>query len=484
MIETINANCLDVLKETAANSQDLIFCDPPYALGSDVIIRKDGKPDYRKAVDFMSKWQQPDGYFWEQWFAEAFRVLRYGGRVVMFGMDRQLMLNKYYACFAGFAEQQSLYWYSISGFPKASDLAKQIDRNAGAEREAIQNPKAKQQTAQKDTNSLNDKSAVLTISPTPATTLAQKYDGMKYSIAPLKQTNETILVFQKPYKTGSCLHDTLAYENGDAECMCGAVDVEGNRCELTEEQKVAEVKRAGYKDGINHVKKADTEREFNVPIAKNIDHNSLDFVSTGRYPAQTYCDDEAAKVLDRQSGVQKSIGGQSGVKKSGLTYSANWNEKDNSKGCGFGDTGGCSRILHRCNYDLNDYDIYMYCPKVSNKERNEGCENLVDSKRADVNKMMGDAGDFKTGSGNDRNVLFKNHHPTVKPIQLLKKIIQLFKTPNPLHVLDPFMGSGSMGIACIELGVSYTGVELDAEYYTIAQTRLAHHNTKNKSKLF
>jgi len=65
MIETINANCLDVLKETAANSQDLIFCDPPYALGSDVIIRKDGKPDYRKAVDFMAKWQQPDGYFWE-----------------------------------------------------------------------------------------------------------------------------------------------------------------------------------------------------------------------------------------------------------------------------------------------------------------------------------------------------------------------------------------------------------------------------------
>jgi len=135
MIETINANCLDVLKQTAANSQDLIFCDPPYALGSDVIIRKDGKPDYRKAVDFMSKWQQPDGYFWEQWFAEAFRVLRYGGRVVMFGMDRQLMLNKYYACFAGFAEQQSLYWYTISGFPKASDAQKNILKSIEREME-------------------------------------------------------------------------------------------------------------------------------------------------------------------------------------------------------------------------------------------------------------------------------------------------------------------------------------------------------------
>ena len=438
MIETINANCLDVLKETAANSQDLIFCDPPYALGSDVIIRKDGKPDYRKAVDFMSKWQQPDGYFWEQWFAEAFRVLRYGGRVVMFGMDRQLMLNKYYACFAGFAEQQSLYWYTISGFPKASDLSKNLDKNAGAEREVVREDK---RTVKWDNSGFNlgingeDNRSITA----PATPLAQKYDGYKYSIAPLKQTNETILVFQKPYKTGSCLHDTLAYENGDKECMCGAVDVERNRCETSETAQL------GRHNKVNTSNLRTWENENLKAISTNFD-------TSGRYPAQTYCDDEAAKVLDRQSGVQKSIGGQSGVKKSGLTYSANWNEKDNSKGCGFGDTGGCSRILHRCNYDLNDYDIYHYCPKVSNKERNEGTYN--------------------------------NRHPTLKPISLLKKIIQLFKTPNELHVLDPFMGSGSMGIACIELGVSYTGVELDAEYYTIAQTRLAHHNTKNNSKLF
>ena len=441
MIETINANCLDVLKETAANSQDLIFCDPPYALGSDVIIRKDGKPDYRKAVDFMAKWQQPDGYFWEQWFAEAFRVLRYGGRVVMFGMDRQLMLNKYYACFAGFAEQQSLYWFFISSFPKASDLSKNLDKNAGAEREVVGAKDNKNRGSSKNVYSDGFNSETNTDAiTTPATTLAQKYNGMKYSIAPLKQTNETILVFQKPYKTGSCLHDTLAYENGDDTCMCGAVDVEGNRCGTEDNLNGGAYSSGEFIENPNGI--------FNV--RKKVPNGFEQ--PTGRYPAQTYCDDEAAKVLDRQSGVQKSIGGQSGVKKSGLTYSANWNEKDNSKGCGFGDTGGCSRILHRCNYDLNDYDIYHYCPKVSNKERNEGTYN--------------------------------NRHPTLKPIALLKKIIQLFKTPNPLHVLDPFMGSGSMGIACIELGVSYTGVELDPEYYTIAQTRLAHHNTKNNSKLF
>ena len=186
MIETINANCLDVLKETAANSQDLIFCDPPYALGSDVIIRKDGKPDYRKAVDFMAKWQQPDGYFWEQWFAEAFRVLRYGGRVVMFGMDRQLMLNKYYACFAGFAEQQSLYWFFISSFPKASDLSKNLDKNAGAEREVV-GKNLHHSEGRKTHNWGNEEKGRL--ETTPATTLAQKYDGMKYASHPSnKQT--------------------------------------------------------------------------------------------------------------------------------------------------------------------------------------------------------------------------------------------------------------------------------------------------------
>ena len=63
----------------------------------------------------------------------------------------------------------------------------------------------------------------------PSTDLAKKYEGYKYSISPLKQTNETILIFRKPYKSGSCLHDTLAFENGDNECRCGALNIDGNR---------------------------------------------------------------------------------------------------------------------------------------------------------------------------------------------------------------------------------------------------------------
>jgi hypothetical protein len=49
----------------------------------------------------------------------------------MFGIDRQLFLFGYYANLAGFETKQSLYWYFISNFPKASDLSKMIDKNAG-----------------------------------------------------------------------------------------------------------------------------------------------------------------------------------------------------------------------------------------------------------------------------------------------------------------------------------------------------------------
>jgi hypothetical protein len=156
--------------------------------------------------------------------------------------------------------------------------------------------------------------------------------------------------------------------------MCGAVDVEGNRCEIDEDEPN---KRTNAK---NHKRTIDNGvTGYGQMKIKNGGHACLHDLgfhnSNGRYPAQTYCDDEAAKVLDRQSGISKSTGGD--VSKFKISVNVPFFEqrtvKEGKNGLGLGDTGGCSRILHRCNYDLNDYDIYHYCPKVSNKERNEGC---------------------------------------------------------------------------------------------------------------
>ena len=124
MIEACDS--LEFMKRQADYSADIIYADGPYALGSEVIIRPDGKPDYKKAVDFMSKWSMPTGVFWEAWFKEAYRSLKHGGYALMFAMPRQDLLFKYYAQLAGFAVREPLFWYFISSFPKSTDMEKQI----------------------------------------------------------------------------------------------------------------------------------------------------------------------------------------------------------------------------------------------------------------------------------------------------------------------------------------------------------------------
>lgn len=61
-------------------------------------------------------------------------------------------------------------------------------------------------------------------------------------------------------------------------------------------------------------------------------------------------------------------------------------------------------------------------------------------------------------------------HPNQKPVSLLKAIIE--KLPRNITILDPFMGSGSTGVACIETGRNFIGIELDPGYFSIAEKRI------------
>jgi site-specific DNA-methyltransferase (adenine-specific) len=80
---------------------------------------------------------------------------------------------------------------------------------------------------------------------------------------------------------------------------------------------------------------------------------------------------------------------------------------------------------------------YFYCPKTSKSEK-----------------------------GND------NTHPTVKPIKLMKYLCRLV-TPKGGTVLDPFMGSGSTGIAAKDEGFEFIGIEREKEYFEIAERRVS-----------
>jgi DNA modification methylase len=454
------SDSLEFLRKQEDYSFDINYSDPPYALGSEVIIRPDGKVDYKKANDFMDKWEMPTGEYWEQWFKEAYRTLKYGGYCIMFGMDRQLLLFKYYACLAGFQEQQSLYWYYISNFPKATDLGKMIDKNAGAEREIIGKSNRHGGGIKGNETSYRVPEEVPNIT-TPSTDLAKKYDGYKYSISPLKQTNETILIFQKPYKTGSCLHDTLAYERGDTTCCCGALDIDGNRVGTE----------------ARFIQPAGNNGKENVPIMKSNDDYKGQEVE-GRYPAQTFIDSNTAEVLDKQSGVIESIRShRGGARNDGTTvYQKIPQNIDMNYEAGYTDTGGCSKILHKCDFEKDEHDLYFYNPKVSKSERNAGCDEL-DEKLSAASEFrpnhLEKALNGEDGNPYGRWTPLKNNHPTLKPIKLNKNILSLFKTPNEQQIVYPFAGSGSEVIGGIKAGfTSYIGCEINQEYIDIANARI------------
>jgi site-specific DNA-methyltransferase (adenine-specific) len=86
--------------------------------------------------------------------------------------------------------------------------------------------------------------------------------------------------------------------------------------------------------------------------------------------------------------------------------------------------------------DMGTAARFFYCPKVSKSERGEN-----------------------------------NTHPTVKPQELMKYLCRLV-TPKGGIVLDPFMGSGSTGMACKDEGFEFIGIEREKEYFEIAEKRI------------
>ena len=73
------------------------------------------------------------------------------------------------------------------------------------------------------------------------------------------------------------------------------------------------------------------------------------------------------------------------------------------------------------------------------------------------------------------------YHPTQKPVDLLEIFIKQSTNKNDL-ILDPFMGSGSTGVACMNLNRRFIGIELDEKYYNIAKDRIENSIISDKQK--
>jgi len=63
------------------------------------------------------------------------------------------------------------------------------------------------------------------------------------------------------------------------------------------------------------------------------------------------------------------------------------------------------------------------------------------------------------------------NHPSQKPIKLIRKLIEKY-THEGDTILDPFMGSGTTGVACVQTGRNFIGIEIDPTYFAIAERRI------------
>jgi site-specific DNA-methyltransferase (adenine-specific) len=262
----------------------------------------------------------------------------------------------------------------------------------------------------------------------------------------LKPAHEPIVMARKPLSEKSIAENVLKHGTG-------GINIDGSRIEFEDTQNAATNPK--YRKEGNY-KMPEKGQESNGAVKFTSSKNDYD--TSGRFPANIIFDEEAGQLLDEQSGVSKSAGGKrqkdTETEPTSIDYKHKKGENSNPYA---GEVGGASR--------------FFYCPKTSKKDRNEGLENQP-------NRILN-----RVNSGGIENdpkwapVETKNNHPTVKPTDLMRYLINLV-TPKGGTTLDPFMGSGSTGKAAIRCGVNFIGIEKESEYMEIAKARIEHEKNK------
>jgi site-specific DNA-methyltransferase (adenine-specific) len=243
----------------------------------------------------------------------------------------------------------------------------------------------------------------------------------------LKPAHEPIVVARKPL-IGTVAANVERYGTG-------AINVDG--CRISTDDKTRRDSTGGFGAAFSDDNWRPPKRVVSAGHA------------SGRWPANVVLDEEAGRMLDEQSGDLPPgvVGGK--LKNTDLA-SREWGS--------YGDCGGASR--------------FFYCAKASRKERERGLEEL--EYRPGPSEDYGTKKQHPLKPPGEPNVVrpLRNHHPTVKPVALMRWLVRLV-TPLGGLVLDPFAGSGTTGIACALEGFRFVGIEQDEEYAEIAEKRIA-----------
>ncbi len=430
-------DCVTAMQSMEDNSVDSIVTDPPYGLSK--------QPDI---VEVLTHWLNDDdyehtssGFMGKQWdsfvpgpsvWRECLRVLKPGGHLLAFAGTRTQDLMGISLRLGGFEIRDIIAWVYGSGFPKSLDIGKAIDKVAGAEREVVGSSKGRSSSIHNGGQSIGHNDPITA----PTTPEAKQWDGFGTG---LKPALEPIILARKPISEKNIAANVLRWGTGGlniGECRVGT-------------EKKDDSRRVRY-----NTKTIGGNGIYKGGIAANTGGN------IGRFPANLIHDgSEEVRVLfpeTKSRGFYTKSISRPKVKRELFGTQAGVNNRNNTHA---GDSGSAAR--------------FFYCTKSSKAERNMGLEGIEKRKRD--SSRHNEQVSMNNGEGNPYNRGVKpvtNHHPTVKPLALMRYLCRLITPPNGI-ILDPFVGSGSTLIAARDENFKAIGIELEEEYCQIAVGRLA-----------
>lgn len=464
-----NGKSEEQLKQYADNTFDAVVCDPPYL------------------ISFLDKGWDDKDIDLTPVFKECLRVLKPGGYLLAFSAARTYHKLAYSVELAGFEIRDQLMWIYGSGFPKAQDIGKAIQKRIGVEeiRTSYHNVgnsglAALQKQCDRADSGVDLGLAEHSIDPVCTSPIAKEWEGWKTA---LKPAHEPIVMARKPYK-GSTIDNVL--KNG-----LGAMNIDDTRIPWADEAEAIKYE----------------EWKAKYPASTGGETFDLGFGNDESWKEQK------KKKSDRPAGVKMRPKGSTGFEV--FQGHKEWVPADEDAPILMPHDAGRypSNVIGEV---AEEYQKYFYCPKVSRKERHVGfgddSESIIDMVTEMGGYFIDKDGNKKDCPSEDSNMYWTphlgvtrihgvkevirawretnnivstrigNNHPTVKPQALMDYLIRLVTPPSTptlqRKVLDPFMGSGSTGMAAVKLGHHFTGCDLDEKYIEISKTRIEAWNTE------
>jgi site-specific DNA-methyltransferase (adenine-specific) len=429
-----NEDCLTGMKKLEDNSIDAIISDPPYQLSSITKKRTDQTREgsYGKEVPFSRVQSKIKGFMGKNWdvlpsveiLKEANRVLKPGSFAFWLMTPRQdsqleflLRLRE-----AGFIISFSgIYWYYNSGFPKALNISKAVDRKLGIESDVIgiakgmakQNPEFNGTAQGRKENYLKPEYEKTIPTSEEAKRLTGSYAGFQP-----KPSVEVIIVSMKPLSE-DCYTDQ-ALKNGKGITWL-------NNCRIpyaNDNDKKSAIYGKDSPIKIAWSNSKDHKGENNNRLASEI----------GRFPANLLVTDNALGNFSKY-----------------FDLDAWWTDR-----------------VKKLPEDVQKTFPFLYSPKASSSERNKNLDSF-EKKKIDYDSETADK------FGGERMAIMQNHHPTVKPLILMSYLITLGSCEGDT-IMDPFMGSGTTGISSLLLYRKFIGFEMNEDYFKIANQRINGNN--------